>query len=325
LTIQRRVFKGQDPAVLEMPQGAPAEPADAPGETGVTNEAPAPESALAKAQAALAENDQAIAGLVAERNALLVRDEVDETEVERIDGEIGRCQRRQKTLTDRLALLAAEAQREAAEHAAQAREAKITEVEHLFIARDAAAADLRDHLVAADQAFRKVYELGVAARAAWSWEHGQAGGTLTAAHDLTREVSSFLYRIAGRPASLGGIFQATVPPPFPGGKCPRIEWLQSPDKLPDLAAQYRDASRFASDIMRGVRADGAPNPASPADAGQSDAPVIEQLPTTSPIRATPNPELSKLLARQAVLAMREDPASEAEYIANGKLVQELSA
>jgi hypothetical protein len=317
--VVRRSFKSS----AEMPRGEATEPADASGEAGPADVTPAPETALAKAQAALAANDQAIAGLVAERNALLLQDEVDEAAVERIDGELARHQRRQKTLTDRLSLLAAEAQRAEAEQAAQAREAKITETERLFIERDAAVADLKDHLVAAEAAFRRVHQLNLEARAGWEWPHGRAGGTLTTVPDLVREVSSFLYKIGGRPAPLGGQFPVNVPPAFPGAKCPKIELLQLPDKLPDLVAQYRDASRFASDVMRGSKIDAAPpSPASPGDAGQSN---VEPLPQVSPFKAAPNPELARLLQRQNQLASRDMSATdEAEYEANGRLIQELS-
>jgi hypothetical protein len=323
--VVRRSFK---PAA-EMPRGEATETADASIETGPADVTPVPETALAKAQADLAENDQAIAGLAAERNALLLQDDVDETAVERVDGELARHQRRQMTLTDRLSLLAAEAQREAAEQAAQVHEAKIIEAERLFIARDAAAMELRDHLAAAEAAFRKVYELGVAARAAWPWEHGRAGGTLTTAHDLVREVGAFLYKIGGRPALLGGQFPANVPPAFPGAKCPRIELLQLPDKLPDLAAEYGAASRYASDVMRGVvRVDAVPpSPASPGVAAEAPA-------TTPPVVAAaagPNvpsigPEVRKLLERQNALASRDmSEADEREYQENSRLIQEMSA
>jgi hypothetical protein len=155
--------------------------------------------------------------------------------------------------------------------------------------------------------------------------------------DLTQAVSSFLFKIGGRPTQTGGQHQANVPPAFPGGRCPKIEWLQTPDRLPDLVAEYRLASKYASDVMRNVtRVDavpaspamnGAAHPhlpanASPAEAGQSS---VGPPPQAAPQKAEPNPALARILARQAVLAMRDDPASEAEYIANGELVRELSA
>jgi hypothetical protein len=330
---------------VEMPQDAPTDLAGESIEAGPADVTPVPESALQRAQAAMAGNDADIARLVTERNGLLVRDEVDEAAIAHIDDELAQRQRRQRTLSDRLALLAAEARRAEAEQAAQVHEAKIIEAERLFISRDAAVMDLRDHLVAAEQAYRKVYELGVAARAAWPWEHGRAGGTLTAAHDLTREVSSFLYRIGGRPAQLGGQFPTNVPPSFPGAKCPKIELLQLPDKLPDLAAEYRLASKYASDVMRGLRVDAVPTPsatsglhavasfesptsapASPGVTGQSDSIVIAPLPTVSPFKAVYNPELSKILERQNALASRAmSDADEREYQENCRMIQELSA
>jgi hypothetical protein len=329
MAIQRRTF--QSPVtVSETAPEAVGEPADESIETGAVDVTPAADSALAKARAAMASNDADIARLVAERNAALLADEVDEADVERLDGELARHQRRAKTLADRLSLLAAEEQREAAARAIQAREAKIVETEHLFVARDAAVADLRDHLVAAEAAFRRIHELNLAARAAWPWDHGRVGGTLTAASDLVRETASFLYRISGRAPQTGGEFRPDVPPSLPGGKCPRIEWLQTPDRLPDLAAQYRLASKYASDVMRGARGD-VPAPASPASPGVASpgdsAPSnIAQLPTISPIHAAPNPELARLLSRQNQLASRDmTPDEELEYQNNGKLVQQLSA
>jgi hypothetical protein len=307
--------------------GAPAEVTDAVS-APVGIDAPAtPESALQRAQTALAENDRAIAGLVAERNAGLLAEEVNETEIERLDAELARHQGRQRTLTDRLSLLAEAAQLEAAEQAAQAREAKIVETERIFIERDAAVADLRDHLVAAEAAFRRVHELGLEARGNWGWPHGTTGATLTAASDLVREVSSFLFKVGGRPSQTGGQHQPDTPPAFPGGRCPKIELLQRPDALPDLAAQYRDASKYASNVMRGVRVDAAPA-SPPVGAPQSEAVPsnVERLPSVSPIHAAPNVELARVLRRQNELASRDmSPDDEAEYAANGEAIKALSA
>jgi hypothetical protein len=330
MAIQRRVFQSAAPDP-EMTPGAPAEPAGEPTETGAVDVTPAPETALGKAQTALAATDGELSALLAARAEALTAD--DDIRAMELDGEIAAKERLRKVQLDKVGLRQAEAQREAAAQAVQAREAQIVQTEHLFVSREAAVADLRDHLVAAEQAFRRVHELGQAARAAWPWPHGKTGATLTAPSDLTQAVSSFLFKIGGRPTQTGGQHQANVPPAFPGGRCPKIEWLQTPDKLPDLAAVYREASRYASDVMRGVRVDAVPaSPASPGVAAQSDdaqsaATVIAPLPPpqAAPQKTEPNPALAKILARQAVLAMRDDPASEAEYIANGELVRELSA
>src|ERR1700722_166180 len=100
MTLVRRSFKSQEPTAPEMPADAPAEAADATGETGAADATPAPEGALAKAQASLAANDADIARLVEQRNRLLLQDEVDEDEVGRIDDELARHQRRQRIMSD---------------------------------------------------------------------------------------------------------------------------------------------------------------------------------------------------------------------------------
>jgi hypothetical protein len=299
----------------------------------VTPEADGP---LQRAQASLAATDGELSALLDARAVALAAD--DDVRAMELDGEIAAKERLRKVQLDKVGLRQAEAQREAAAQAVQVREAQIVEVSHLFEARDAAVADLRDHLVAAEAAFRRVHELGQAARAAWPWPHGRVGATLTAASDLTQAVSAFLFKIGGRPSQTGGLHQASVPPAFPGGRCPQISLLQTPDRLPDLVAQYRDASRYASDVMRNVRVPVPPEPlskgavsssASPGDAAPSN---VEPLPTrtgndfpVAPQGAVPNPELARLLSRQNMLAMRDmSPADEVEYAEIGQQIAAIS-
>jgi hypothetical protein len=313
----------------ETPQDGPTEPASESAETVAAESAPAAPTALQRAQAAMGENDQAIAGLTAERNGLLLEDALDEAAIARIDAELARHQHRQKTLADRLTLLGAEQARLDAEEAARIREARIVEVERTLIERDAAVMDLRDHLVSANRAFQRVHELNLEARAGWGWGHGKLGGVLTAGSDLAREVASFIYKIGGKAPQSGGQYDPDVAPSFPGGRSPRIEMLQQPDRLPDLVAQYRAASRFASDIMRGlVSVDAVP--ASPITiAGQAEQspvmPAVEITGTQSPNVPQLSPAMVEILRRQAELAARDDPESEAEYLRNGELLREMSA
>ncbi len=67
-----------------------------------------------------------------QRNRLLLQDEVDEDEVGRIDDELARHQRRQRIMSDRLVLLAAEAQRAEAEQRAAQKAEVIAGIEQLF-------------------------------------------------------------------------------------------------------------------------------------------------------------------------------------------------
>jgi hypothetical protein len=354
VNITRRTFKSPA-ATTEIPSDGLAEPtgevsaptaADAsspettPGApTGLAGESieteggetpPAAETTLQRAQAALASNDADIARLIAERNALLLQDALDEAGIARIDAELARHEHKRRTLGDRLVLLGAEQARLDAEAAAAAREARITEVERLLIERDAAAADLQKYLCKAEAAFRRVHELSREARNGWSWPHGRVGAIMPGSADLVRAVASYLYKVGARPSRLGGEYTVDAPPNFPGGRCPRIELLQSPEVLPDLASEYRAASKFAADIMRGITPD--PVPAIPDTTGGMP-PVAEQSPVMPALGITGaqsnvpvlTPEMVEIIRRQMQLAMKDDPASAAEYEANGRLLQQMSA
>jgi hypothetical protein len=353
--VVRRSFKAPDEAAVEMPQGVPGETPDASGETGPADAAsppemtagapaqpaeempsppppdvtPVPESALAKARAALAAIEKELAWLARERDAALLADADDEAI--RLYGEIEGLQRTRRALTDKVALLSVQAaELEAAERAA-AREARIVEIERTLIERDAAAADLQDHLRAAEAAFRRVFELGLAARTAWAWPHGRLGGVLSSGSDLRVATMSYLYKIGGRPSALGGEYVVDALPSFPGGKCPRLELLQQPDKLPDLVTEFRQASRYAGDVMRGVAPE--PVPASPPDTAGKNLPVDERSPVMPAVGITGGqsnvptitPEMAEIIRRQVQLAMRDDPESEAEYRRNGELLAAMSA
>jgi hypothetical protein len=357
--VVRRSFKAPDEAAPEMPEGAPTEPADASGETGshdaaspeaapretpqdspgeaaseVSGAVPAhvanvPESALERAEAMVAETAARMEDLVAQRRELLLVGSDDQ--IAEVDAKIAVAERLLRTRSDRVAALREQAEREAAEQRAADREAKIVEIERTLIERDAAAADLQKYLCKAEAAFRRVFELGLAARTAWVWPHGRLGGVLSSGSDLRVATQSYLYKIGTRPARLGGEYPTDVPPAFPGGKCPKLEMLQQPDKLPDLADEYRAASRYASDTMRGVAPEPVPahrpvrtddnvipsdqSPARPAvgiTGGQSNVPTI-------------TPEMAEIIRRQMQLAMKDDPASAEEYFRNGELLKELSA
>jgi hypothetical protein len=313
-----------------MASEAPAEPAGEVSQTGpVVHAEPnaEPVCALERAREALASTAETLGRLGRERDAALLADADDE--VARLDDELARVQKTQKTLTDKVALMAAEASRLEAEQAALAHEARIKTAEDLFTRRDEAVADLQLHLQKAEAAFRKVHALGIEARTGWAWSHGKLGGTLTTASDLVLATQSSLYKLGGRPAPLGGAYPVDAPPAFPGGRCPRIELLQTPSALPDLLDEYRDASRFSSDVMRNVirLVDPVP-PTSSAltdDAGRHEVTAIGPAAGSANIPAI-SPEVAKLLERQNALAMRDMTADDlVEYQTNSRLIEQMSA
>jgi hypothetical protein len=319
LTIQRRVFKTQERGPAETPADAPAEPAGEVSEAGPADVvAPTPETALQRVQQSLAGVAEVLGRLGRERDAALLAD--DDAEVARLDEEMAQQNQMQRRLTDKIALMAAEASRLEVELAAADREARITELEAILARRDKAAEDLQLHLCKAEAAFRKVHELGQAARNGWAWPHGRAGGVLASGQDLFWGVSSFLYKIGGR----AGQTSPDGPPTFPGARCPRLELLGKPEALPDLADEFRAASKFASDVMRGVTAS-APTP-EPATAGTDEQPAPVVATAGSPSVPPISPEVAQLLVLQSVLAARDmSAADEEEYRRNGEQIAALSA
>jgi hypothetical protein len=317
----------------EMPQDGSVEAGGESAEAVAVETPPAAETPLQRAQAAMASNDADIARLTAERNTLLVCDALDEAGIARIDAELARHQHRQKTLADRLTLLGAEAQREAAEQAAQAREAKIVAAESLFSERLGLAEKLAGHVKAADECFLRLLAANRVIEAAWPWEPTRhAGAVLLGDRPMLMALKNEIYRVAGRPNPLGGQPDHADGPGYPGGHPELLQWAQMPEKsAAPMADKFELASRAASQIMRVGRVVDAV-PASPTTGGMP--PVAEQSPVMPAVGITGTqssnvpritPAMAEILRRQAELAMRDDPVSEAEYLRNGELLREMSA
>ena len=312
-----------------MPAVAPAEAADATGETGAADVTPAPEGALARAQASLAANDADIARLVEQRNRLLLQDEVDEDEVGRIDDELARHQRRQRIMSDRLVLLAAEAQRAAAEQRAAQKAETIAGIEALLAERDRLGSALTDAITAADAAFQGLFEIGHEVRRRWPFAAHDLAAMMVADGPLALAVQFEIFRLAGRPHLPGAPVGDHKPPSFPGGRAERLEYALQPEKIEPLAKRLGAGSAVASRVMREGFSTNQLDPAqaNPGVAGQSGAPVnTTTMSSAAPQSSAPNPELAQVLARMNALASRQmTPDDEAEYQLLGRKCQELSA
>jgi hypothetical protein len=323
--VQRRTF--QTPATAPETAGeALTEPADESVASVAADVTPAAESPLGKARSALAETDGELARLAAERDAALLRD--DDVEAVRLDGEVEKLQRLRRAHVDKVALREREAERAAAEQRAVAKAEIIAGIELLLSERDRIGGELSANIEAADKSFIRLIELGREIRQRWQFAPHDANPAMLSENALLLAIPHEFYRLTARPHPLGGKVLPDFVPSFPAGsKAERIEEAGLPSKIKPLAKKLEAASALASRVMRegfstNQHSAIPSSAASPGDTGQSN---VEALPTTSPFRAEPNPELARLLERQLVLAMRDDPASEAEYIANGARVAALSA
>jgi hypothetical protein len=181
----------------------------------------------------------------------------------------------------------------------------IGRIEAKLAARDSAGAELADAIKQADAAFRKMIDCGQAAIAAWPWQSHDTHAVLLTPGAVTAAITHELWKIGGRPRRYGGMDKPGDGIDFPGGRCPRLEWLNLPERVKSLATVCAEASALASAIMRTGRS------TSHVESLATDAAVSTNGQGESPQRTEAEQRLASLLKRQHELA--EDPAREAEY------------
>jgi hypothetical protein len=326
MAIQRRTF--QAPATApEMTPDAPTEPVDASIESGSGDVTPVDESALGKARSALAQTDGELATLLAARDEALAAD--DDVRAMELDGEIAAKERLRKVQVDKVGLRQAEAERTAAEQRAAAKAEIIAGIEALLAERDAAGAELAAAIEAADKNFVKLIELGREIRQRWKFSPHDANPCLLTENTLALAIPHEFFRLTARVHPLGGKIVTDMVPSFPAGsKAERIEFAMEPSKITPLAKKLEAASALASRVMRSGFSTSQLSviPSSTASPDEARPSNIEALPTTSPFKAEPNPELARLLSRQNQLVSRQmSVEDEAEYAANGEAIKALSA
>jgi hypothetical protein len=256
---------------------------------------------LEAATGALADVNRRISEAVEKRNQCLLKD--DDQEAIRLGAEIDALHQAAKAHEDKIRLLRAAAEQEAAERRAREREGLIVRIEDKLAARDAVGRELQDAVAAADKAFRKLIDIGAEVTAVWPWPASDIPAILLSSAAIAHALSAELYRIGGRPRMGGGQIEphgVHAGVDFPGAKVPRFELTHLPEKIVPFTAVLREATAHASNIMRGKRP-------SVEDASMSTpASSVNGMSLT-----TAQERLAGLLKRQAELA--EDPARESEY------------
>jgi hypothetical protein len=295
-------------------------------------------NAVQSAQAALQEIGAQIGALVASRREALLHGS-DEA-VQKIDAELEQAQRLQKTRADRLAVLGEEAEKQEAARRVREKSDLIERVEKKIAARSAAVEKLAACVAAADAALLEVFAHNRAILAAWPWGNGDRGAVMLGDPAVLGALSNEIFRVAGRPASTGGMPGNPKGPSYPGGRPERLEWIALPEKSSEpMIAKFEAASRAAIAIMKTGRnhapteingAVASRQPA-PADAGSNDAPgapasglVAGQINAPIPDSDEGRAVLRKLLQRQAELAEQDGEEAEAAYRAVGQQIAAMS-
>jgi len=270
---------------------------------------PDPAAALEQARATLKQIEGSIAEVTGKRRARLLAGD-DASAIAELDQHIEKLKHAAQTERDRTALLEAEVERLAGERRAREHQTLIERNERKFGERDAAGAKLATAIAEVDRAFRECVAIGRSLDAAWPWPSHDRPAVMVTPGSLLLALSHELYRIGSRPQLFGGQDTIDAGLHLPGAKSPRIEWIGQPEKVPSLVAVLADATRYASEIMRGGTVAVQPS----AAASQANG-----SPTNG---AQPN-RLAELLKRQNELAA--DPARENEYMQVVQEIAELSA
>lgn len=264
---------------------------------------------LDRARAALAETNARLATLAQDRRARLLAD--DDAAVAEIDREVETLNRSARLLTDKLAVLEEDAQRQGAERRAAEREARLAAADAKFAEGDRIGEELEASIARTVELFKQLIAVRTEAFTASGLALGDAGVALASGPAIKIAVAHQLYKVGTTPM-LHGRAGEIVPTAFPGGQAPTIEMRGLPERIVPLSELLRTASAWASDRMRGR------SPAVPAAAHvvATSASAIESIQSlTEPVRAQPRSEaeqrLAGLLSQMARLAMA--PNSDEEY------------
>jgi hypothetical protein len=271
--------------------------------------APARKSATGRidaAQAALEQTNRELAELTEKRNAALLRD--DNAAAIELGVQIANLKLAARAHEDKIGLLREEVAREEQARREKEREAQIGRIEAKLVQRDKAmnevAAAIKQLASASEQAIKLSREIA----SAWSWPPHDLVPALLSPPSIMTSISHESYRLSYHPRRYGGMDTDPLAGiMLPGSKCPRLEWMELPERTRPLLEVVRDASEFAKRFLRTGKGSAAVEataaPAVPATNGQGEAPP----------RSEAEQRLGALLKQMAELAEDMSPQGEQEY------------
>jgi hypothetical protein len=271
---------------------------------------PTTESRLKDAREASAEATAAIRSLEGKRAEALLAD--DDLGAGKLLAEIEKLRVFVRGTEDKIGLLEGEAKKETAERHARENASLIGRIETKFAAREAVAEQIVTGIGQLNRLALELIEQSRAVDAAWGWTNADRFGLLLLRDGLVAAIQHEFYRQTAIPRLGGGQHEGrNAGWQLPGSRPPRLDLVHRPKEIPSLVDVLRDASVYASDVMRARR--------TPA----TTAPVV---PATAPEpreRTKAETELAGLLQRQNQLAAIANPTPEDDR-AYGELVKQIS-
>jgi hypothetical protein len=239
--------------------------------------------------------------LTERRNAALMKDA--DTEAAKLGAEIEHLQRLAEGHRDKLVLLKRALAEEENERRAKERAALIGKIEDKIEERDKVMFEMADAIKqlanTSERAFKIIREIA----SSWSWAPHDLTAALLTPPAIMAAVSHEFYRTSYHPRRYGG--QDTDPLAgimLPGARCPRLEWMEQPQRTRSLADVTRDASVFAREYLRTGKSSSAVEAAS-----------VPLMNGGERVRTEAEQRLSDLLLQQAKLAEDVTPAGERAY------------
>ena len=262
----------------------------------------------------LADTNRRIEELRIKRNAALLDNDTAALDV--IEVTQARLQKAATRQSERLRLLQAQAQQEETAEVQKRRQALRDRFAKRLAQADADAVELQAAMATVLRLYRKIIAAREDCRSQWpahnSHTNAAAGtpdGAALSAAAVKTLLANHLYKISADPW-LGGQAGEVRELSLPGAQCPRLDWLQTPDRISSFADALRMASKFAVDTMTTTLD---PLKALP---GQAVAPV------DSAARTDAERKLAALLGEQAKAAADTSPEGEQRYF---QIVSELAA
>ena len=266
---------------------------------------------LELAQAAIDEATRKLGELNAQRNQCLLKDS--NAEAIRLQIQIDALNQEVRAHRDKIELLKAEVEREANEKRVREREGQIKAIESKIAERDKAmeevATAIKQLAVASERAITVSREIV----GAWVWAPHDLPAALLTPPSILTAISHESFRCSYHPRRYGGMdTDPLAGHMLPGSRCPRLEWMEQPERTRPMVDVVRDASEFAKTFMRTGKGSATVETVQPqavVDLGDLGRPTNGG--DASP-RSDAEQQLASLLRRQNELS--EDVSREAEYL-----------
>jgi hypothetical protein len=204
--------------------------------------------ALAEARAALATIETELSALKAQREAFLLT--TNDGALDRLENQIATLRRHAERAADRIHLLEDAAQGQAAERRAKEQRGVIERVERKLNESNEAAAELQNFVALAEKAFRKIIALRSECAAEYPFSTNDQVALAFTAQTIHALLTHELARVGSKPF-VGGADGAMVQVSFPGARAPDHALAAQPEAIKPLVDAIREASEFASRLMRG--------------------------------------------------------------------------